>query len=98
MNHLKALIEKHKSLDFPEFPEDDDFAEWVSELSEADGYYIGIAVSALNKETKLSLNRSHIEELENGLKSFSSLRNDVEIYQKCSSYLSSLKLIVSSLK
>ena len=42
MNNLKALIEKHKSLDFPEFPEDDDFAEWVSELSEADGYYIGI--------------------------------------------------------
>lgn len=99
MDNLKTLISKHQKLEFPEFPKDDGFADWVSELSEIDGYYIGIAVSLVNGEKTLVIDKTHIEKLENALQKFSDVNGeDFQIYQKCLLYIESLKRIVSLLE
>jgi hypothetical protein len=97
MDDLKAILDRHRRLALPGFPDNDEFAEWVSELYEADVYYVGAATSLINGEKPLKLNRSRIDELDNGLEKFSALEDDLPVYQKCREYVDSLKLVVSLL-
>ena len=97
MEKLEKLIAEHKKLKLPGFPEDDSFAEWVEELIESDGYYIGLAISLVNKE-KISVDYEHIERLRKDLPKFNVLSEEREIFDECTEYIESLGRIVTEMK
>jgi len=97
MEKLRKLIEEHKKIVLPIFPKDDMFAEWVEKLIEIDSYYIGLAISILNKG-KVSIQYEHIENFKNNLIEYKSLNEDVEIFIKCEKYLKSLEEITIEIK
>ena len=43
---VEQLIKKHTALKFPSFPVNDEFADWMSDLAEYDGYIIGLVSSS----------------------------------------------------
>lgn len=94
MADTNAMLKKHRSLTFPQFPEDDQFAEWLSELAEVDGYYVGLA-SAGAREFQKKANMSFLADIETKLEKFAMLGGgDKLIYEKCKSYVQSLKEVV----
>jgi hypothetical protein len=96
MDNDKTFIKEHQKLAFPEFPEDDDFSEWLSDLAETDSYYVGLAVSG-KTEFKRKANPLFLANLEVSLERFSSLSGgDKVIYEQCNSYLNSLKNLFES--
>jgi hypothetical protein len=97
MERLRKLINEHKELRIPEFPEDDSFAEWVEELIETDGYYIGLATSLVNKE-RVSINYEHLEKLKQNLIEFNTLSEEKGIIKQCTKYLKSLEEIIIEIK
>jgi Leucine-rich repeat (LRR) protein len=91
--NLDQLYNKHKVLKIPDFPENDDFAEWIERLIEVDAYYSGIAASLVGgKKTKID--RSELDELIISFSSFSSIKRDVEVFDQCDKYLRSLKKLI----
>lgn len=90
---LEQLFLNHKELEFPEFPEDDNFAEWVEELIEIDGYYAGIISSSIGS-SKPNVDSSEIDRLTVSLANFASIEEDAEVFRKCELYLKSLKNLV----
>ncbi len=90
---LEQLFLKHKGLEFPEFPEDDGFAEWVEELIEIDGYYVGIISSSIGS-IKPNLDSSEIDRLTASLANFAAIEEDAEVFRKCELYLKSLRNLV----
>ncbi len=90
----KNILEKHKKAKFPSFPDDDDFAVWVEELIELDGYYYGLALSLINGEKK-RYDITAFFDLKKRLSNFKTLEDDQNIYQACEQYLDSLEKIVN---
>lgn len=78
MNNLKFLLTEHEKLAFPEFPQDEEFADWVTELIETDAYYVGIAMSYPN--VKNNINFNFFNSLKIDFKKFSNLNEDENIY------------------
>jgi hypothetical protein len=91
--NAKEILEKHRSAKFPSFPDNDDFANWVEELTDLDGYYYGLATSLLAGEKK-HYNVNLFQEMKQRLYKFRNLEADKEVYQECEKYLSSLENIV----
>ncbi len=95
MKRLSDLASTHKKLSFPEFPEDDDFADWVSELVEIDGYYIGHAVSLIAGGRLRAISDKELQELTDRFEQFAEIEGEDEpIYLDCKQYLSSLRVLV----
>lgn len=90
---IDQLYNEHKALGIPDFPENDDFAEWVEELIEVDGYYAGIIASSVGGR-KPKIDRSELDKLMKSFRSFVSLKRDAEIYDECEKYLKSLKELI----
>lgn len=95
MNKLKVMLSKHRQLKFPEFPSSDEFSDWVSELTETDGYYFGL-LGSLSQGGKVKLNNIALKQLQGRLEAFKDLAADHDIYLQCVAYLYSLDQLVSS--
>ena len=89
----KSILEKHKETKLPSFPNDDDFAEWVEELIDMDGYYYGLATSILGGDIK-PYDVQLFQDLKHRLYNFKNLDDDEDIYIECEKYLNSLETIV----
>lgn len=83
------ILEKHKQLKLPAFPNDDDFSNWVEELIELDAYYYGLITSGL-KTFDINL----LDDLKRRLFRFEVLEDDKSIYRECEAYIVSLESIV----
>lgn len=77
----------------PSFPNDDEFAEWVAELIELDGYYYGLASSILSGGRK-HYDAHLLQDLKQRLLGFKNLEDDNSIYKECEKYLNSLEGLV----
>lgn len=97
MERLLKLANTHKKLSFPEFPEDDDFADWVSELVEIDGYYMGHAMSLMAGGKAGAINDKGLQELTDRFDQFAKIEGDEPIYIDCKQYLSSLGALVDEM-
>lgn len=91
--NAKEILEKHRGVKFPSFPDNDDFAEWVEELTDLDGYYYGLATSLLAGEKK-TYSVNLFQEMRQRLYEFRNLEDDKEVYQECEDYLNSLEIII----
>jgi len=98
MERLPELANIHRKLPFPEFPEDDDFADWVSDLVEVDGYYVGFAMSLINGEKPHVISAEELQALTDSFEKFSEIEGeDASIYLDCKKYLFSLKALVDEM-
>lgn len=81
-----------RELPFPSAPQDQDLADWLFDLLEADRYYGGIATSAIADERSSLLPRAdELEELADRLEHLRvSTPNDRTILQHCHAYLRAL--------
>ena len=77
--NVKEILKKHRSAKFPSFPENDEFANWVEELTDLDGYYFGLA-TALLVEAKKSYNVNLFQEMKQKLYEFRNLQDDKGVY------------------
>jgi hypothetical protein len=91
-NILKVAYAAFRELPFPEFPHNEVLAEWLADLAEIDGYYAGLAESALSGrclEHELielgSLNQRLAAINEEDLD-----KEDKKIYYECQAYLRAL--------
>ncbi len=98
MERLSELANIHKKLSFPEFPEDDDFADWVSDLVEVDGYYVGLSMSLISGETSHIISDEELQELTARFEKFAEIEGeDTSIYLDCNKYLLSLRVLVDEI-
>lgn len=93
MNKLKKILHEHKKIEFPKFPQNDNFSEWVGDLVEIDSYYVGQAITAINGGN-ISMNFEYFDNLKSSLNNYSSLKSDQSIFNQCLKYLESLEKIV----
>lgn len=94
---LKNLYSKHKVLGLPEFPENDEFAEWVEELIEMDAYYAGLISSQINGSMDI-LDENHYSRMNDRLKKYASIEEDKEVYNQCLEYMKSLGHLIKAVK
>ncbi len=94
---LKDLYNKHKELELPEFPENDEFAEWVEELIEMDAYYVGLISSRLSGSRE-EIDESHFIKMNENLKQYTSIKADKDIYDQCIKYMKSLYSLIELAK
>ena len=101
MTSLREYYDRLLELKFPGTSiEDDDFADFYSELVEVDGYYAGIIKTALEKasEQYKNIDFTHLEKLR---KQFDNIdqdtlsQNDKIIYKECGNYLAFLEELPS---
>ena len=101
MKKLSEYYTKLLNLKFPDSNiENDDLADFYSELVEVDGYYAGLIKAALATgfESKKNFNFSHLKNLRNKFNSInkSSLsESDRNRYRECSDYLDFLEKLPS---
>ncbi len=82
-------------LGFPDFPEDDDFADWMGELAELDGYYVGLATSNMGSSRPSEISKDQLSEHANRLAQFSSLEgDDRDVFHAAEVYIQSLSKMV----
>lgn len=93
----KEILEKHKNIKFPSFPNDDNFANWIEELMELDGYYYGLVVSILEGE-KRKCDDTLFNQIKQRLYEFKDLEDDSEIYRQSEAYIASLEMLIGLVK
>jgi hypothetical protein len=95
---LHQLVDYHTQLPFPEHPDNDKLAEWILELSEFDGHYLGIANSFLNNKKSEKIDFSDFEKMNNRLTTIvSESDNDRIILDSCYKYMISIKNIIEEI-
>lgn len=88
-------IEAHKKLGFPDFPEDDEFSDWMGELAELDGYYFGLATSNIGASVPGKISKDKLFEHADRLAQFSSLEgDDHDVFDAAEAYIRSLSKMV----
>lgn len=97
MNLLK-ILSQHEQLRFPEFPNDNGFANWVTDLIEVDAYYVGLAKHCVNGGRIKTINFKFYDDLKKNLLKYSNIVEDRDVYVACCRYLDSLGVIVDVLK
>jgi len=97
MNKKNDILKWHENLRVPEYPQNDELANWVEDLYEIDPYYFGLAESLVRGGIIKAIDRSHFEKLENSLKNIKINKEDFPIYEQCVNYLASLKRVISLL-
>lgn len=91
---LQNLLSEHESMEFPEFPEDAAFADWVDEFFEIDDYYFGVIHSMIDDENLEPLDKAPFETLKAQLPAFAD--TDPVIYQHCQDYMDSLETLIDA--
>jgi len=88
---LRKLTDHHMQLPFPEHPDSEELAEWILDLAELDGQYLGIATSFLNQRKLYPLDFSDYNKKKNKLCSISVFsENDKIIFDFCVCYIDSI--------
>ena len=73
-------------------PKNDEIADWIADLAEIDGYYAGLASSALDGARASSgVDLSHLEKLEAELRLLSLKNENQSLVIECRNYLESLR-------
>ena len=94
---MKKLLENFnelKELPFPGSCESDALADWITNLAEIDGYYVGKVISSLNGGKREFINCEYLELLRKQLEDITELpEEDEEIFQACENYLEALASI-----
>ncbi len=100
---LKNLYDEIYKLKFPEFPEDDNLNEWITNLIEIDSHIIGMTSTILNNTNNIINSNSrelvtHLVDLRKQLNNINDISNrDKRIYCECNKYLLLLEEIVNCL-
>lgn len=90
---MNELLEKHKNMKFPEFPDCDELAEWIERLAEIEGHFMGLVQS--DKVTNADLNR--FLKFKSELDSISvSTAEDNACLENCFSYSLVLEKLIAS--
>ena len=90
---MNELLEKHKNMKFPEFPDCDELAEWIENLAEIEGHYVGIVQSG--KVTSADL--SEFLKFKNQLVAISvTTAEDKACLEYCLSYAQVLEELITS--
>ena len=98
MSKLSELASAHMRLSFPEFPEDDDFADWMSELVEVDAYYFGHAETLIAGGTPSGVSDKELHDLTSKFELFAGIKGeDGAIYLDCKRYMASLRALVDEM-
>ncbi|MCH5720505.1 hypothetical protein [Niabella hibiscisoli] len=92
-----SILEKHKKLKFPPFPNDEDFSLWVEELVELDAHYYGLVTSIVVGGLK-AFDINLLEDLKQRLIKFEVLEDDKDTYRECEAYIVSLENIVQVIR
>ena len=93
MDKLKTLLEDHKKLKLPDFPQDDSFADWVADLIEIDGYYVGLLTSK-EAGARVLIDRLPLQKMKKEITKFSNIEEDKEVYLKCTKHLDSIEALL----
>ena len=94
---LKTAFDKLLAVDFPEFAESDELADWMADLAELDGHVAGIATSIISgihfvDTSKLSL---ELYKLKKRLSMIDDIpEEDKLIYDECIRYLQVIEEVV----
>ena len=71
---LSILLARLKKTNFPEFPDDETFSNWVAELEEMDGHIVGLAQQTeAGQQIDRRALQSQVAELRASFDSFRSL-------------------------
>jgi hypothetical protein len=97
MKHLKELLQKHTNMPFPAFPQNEEFEEWVEDLIEADGYYVGL-VSSIANGAKQNINEEELIRLNSRLKKFDFNEIDKNLFSQYQVYIKSLNDLIDATK
>lgn len=90
---LLLALEQLKGIPFPGHPDDPDLAEWVLELTELDGHFVGLAVSALASSRSGLTDSTEVARHEALLAELGAVGDDKAIYDRCRQYVSQLRWI-----
>ena len=95
---MQELIDTHKNLSLPKFPEDDGFSDWMTELIEVDWYYVSLSMSSICRAQFHIISTEALQELMDSFEKFSEIEGeDAAIYLYCKKYLLSLKTLVDEM-
>lgn len=94
---LKDAFENLKKIEFPEFSEDDQLADWMADLAEMDAYVAGIAIAVLGGHNEKQNNlKKNLVELRNRLEDITKLPDeDKPIYNACIEYLNAIERVAN---
>lgn len=92
---LNKLIQFHLSLPFPAHSANGELENWIFELTEFDGHYIGIAMSIVNSQKAMRIDMSDLKKMKQQLNKIQ-IKSDQDkiIYESCKSYLHSIEKII----
>ncbi len=83
MNDITRLLNKHMQMEFPKFSENDELAEWIEDLAEIEGHYVGLITTDkiknkdLDELTKIGSKLTRIRVTDN---------DDIEVFNYCKKY------------
>lgn len=96
METAADMLGRHKSKPMLEFPENDEFAEWVEDALETDAYYVGLASSGI-EEFQTRANLTFVSDLEKKLSKFAAKSEEErDFLERARAYLLSLKALVAA--
>ncbi len=92
---LSHLIDVHLSTPFPSHSNNEKLEEWIFELTELDGHYMGIATSVLNSKKAIHIDLEDLKKMREKLNSISTdINQDKEAYEACQNYINSIEKII----
>lgn len=94
---LQAAWDHFRSLPFPDHPDDPDFDDWLLDFAETDGYYAGLATTALGGG-RVDVDRSHLRSAKDDLSHIRVItEEDEEILAATRRYVDALEAVVDAL-
>lgn len=90
---LSLALEQLKGLPFPSHPNDPELAEWVLDLAELDGHFVGLAVSALASGGSALADSGECARHQERLAQLGVVGSDEEIYDCGRRYINRLRRI-----
>ena len=90
---LEERLAEHEDMLFPEFPDDEAFADWVEELFEIDDYYFGL-LSSIAQGQEEAIDKNLFNGLKDNLEQFADIKSEQKIYRDSVAYLDSLENLI----
>lgn len=96
---LQKLLKTHQNLPFPTINNNEELADWITDLAEADGYYVGLAVSLIaGKSIKRIPSSTHLQQMRKRLEKLKESEHiDGKLFKQCLNYLLSLEKLAKAL-
>ena len=96
---LKKILDKHSQMRFPHSKDHEKLADWLSQLAEVDGYYVGCAQSIIKEKPCVAVEHDPLQTLCLDLQIlYESGDIDPETYSECDEYLKSLENLAKALQ